>query len=74
MTSASTALRTPGPSAAVDDHREDDRGEREDEVGGAHDDAVDDPAEVAGERAERGADHEREPTSSSASGTESRAP
>ena len=33
-----------------DDHREDDRREREDEVDDAHRDAVDEPAEVAGDR------------------------
>jgi hypothetical protein len=38
----------PAPEHCSDDHREDDRWEREDEVDQSHRNAVDDPAEVAG--------------------------
>ena len=52
ITIASAAFWRPRPEHGGDDHREDDRREREDEVGAAHAEAVDGAAEVAGDRAD----------------------
>ena len=59
-TTASTALRSPGPERGDHRHRQDDRREGEDEIADAHDRAVEQAGEVAGDRAEDGADRHRD--------------
>jgi len=46
----------PAPEHGRHDHRQDDRREREDEIGGAHQRAVDEAAEVAGDGTDCAAD------------------